>query len=367
MNLPLFFNYFDKDLSWIKERTIYINRAGSRSYGTNIEGSDEDFRGITIPPIEYFIGFNKKFEQAELKAPAPDCVIFDIRKFFNLAALANPNCLEMLFVDPEDMLYVSPIGQELIDNRQLFLSKKIKYSFLGYSIAQLKHLKLHRTYLLNPPKCYPTRKEMGLPESTLIPQDQLSAAEAEIKKEMDKFQFDFLDGLTEPEKIEIRRIMSNMLAELKITSEDHWLSAARKIGLSDNFILLMQKERAYTNAKREYDQYENWKKNRNPKRAADEAKYGMDCKNAYHLVRLCREARELLTTGKLIVKRPDRQELLDIRNGAWNYEQLIDFAEKEEKEMEELYNTTTILPKTPDRDKLDKLCIRLIEKSFSKE
>jgi hypothetical protein len=365
MDLNLFFDLFAKDIQWIREKTIYLAVHGSKAYGTNMPESDTDYKGMAICPKEYYLGFSKHFEQAELKAPNPDCTIFDIKKFFNLASLANPNCLEMLFVEPEDRMLVSPLGEELLENRNLFLSKKTRWTLQGYSFAQLKRIKLHRGYLLNPPKEYPTRASLGLPEQTLIPKDQLAAVEAEIKKEMDKFQFDFLDGLTEPQKIEIRETMASMLAELKITSEDQWLSSARKIGLSDNFILLMQRERAYANAKREWDNYQEWKKNRNPKRAADEAKFGYDGKHAGHLVRLTKMAKELLLTGKMNVRRPDREELIYIRNGGWSYEQLIEFAEREEKEIDILYNTTNILPKAPDINKLNAFCIRLIEKSLS--
>ncbi len=166
-------------------------------------------------------------------------------------------------------------------------------------------------------------------------------------------------------KISIRNVMAEMLAELKITSEQHWLSAARKIGLSDNFIEIMQKERAYTSKKREWDQYQEWKTSRNPKRAADEAKYGADLKHAYHLIRLTRMSREILTTGKVIVKRPDREELLAIRNGAWSYEQIAEFVKKEEQELNAIYDTANLLPKTPDMKMLDKLCIELVERSLA--
>jgi hypothetical protein len=219
---------------------------------------------------------------------------------------------------------------------------------------------------LNPPTQCPTRKELGLPAQTLIPQDQLLAATAEIQKELDRFQFDFMEGLEESAKINVRTVMSEMLGELKITAEDHWMAAARKIGLSDNFIEIMQKERQYTNLKKEWDQYQNWRKTRNEKRAELEAKFGYDTKHAYHLVRLIRMCKEILQTGKVIVKRPDREELLAIRNGAWTYDQLIEFAEREDKELTELYNTTKILPKTPDKDKLEKLQMELVEKSLSK-
>lgn len=352
-------------LSWIEDNTALLVRHGSHAYGTNTATSDEDFKGIAIPTKPYFLGTMHRFEQAELKAPDPDAVIYDIRKFFNLAADCNPNIIEVLHTDPSDHFIVSPIGEEILAHKDDFLSKKIKFTFMGYSVAQLKRIKTHKRWIMNPPKAPPTRASLGLPEQTLIPADQLMAAQAEVQKELDRFQFDFMEGMEESAKVGLRSTVSEMLAELKITSDQHWEAAARKIGLSDNLILVMQREREYAGAKREWDQYQNWKKTRNPARAALEEKYGYDTKHAYHLVRLIRMCREILTTGKVLVKRPDREELLTIRNGAWSYDQLIEFADREEKELNELYTTTTILPKMPDREKLDALCIRLVERSLS--
>jgi|SRR5579859_5709489 len=352
-------------LSWLKDKTVFITLHGSRAYGTHTETSDFDYKGICLCPKEFYLG-QRIFEQAELKDPNPDTVIYELRKFAGLAGSANPNIIETLYTDPSDHIYIDDIGQELLDNRDLFLSKRLRHSFSGYAFAQLKKMSLRRQWIINPPKQPPTRKEMGLPERTVIPQDQLTAAQASIQKELDKFQFDFMGELNEPTKIAIQNIMSEMLAEMKISSEQQWLGAARKIGLDDNFIQLMQLERSYLNKKREWDTYNEWKRNRNPKRAADEEKYFCDLKNAYHLIRLVRMAKEIITTGKVIVKRPDREELLAIRRGAWTYEQIVEYAEKQDKELSELYKSCNVLPKTPDQTKIDKLCIKLIEKSLSR-
>ncbi len=352
-------------LSWMDKGIALLVRHGSHAYGTNIATSDEDFKGVCIPTKKYFFGTMHKFEQAELKAPNPDTVIYDIRKFFNLAAANNPAIIEVLFVAPEDQLLVNYLGQAIIDNRDKFLSKRIRYSFAGYAHSQLNRIKLHRGYLLNPPKGYPTRAEMGLPEQSLIPHDQLLAAEADIQKELDKFNFDFLEEVSEPVKVGLRNIMTEMLAVLKITTEDQWLSAARQIGLSDNFIEIMQKERAYKNLKSQWDKYQEWKKNRNPERAAMEAKFGFDGKHALHLIRLLRVCKEVLSTGKVIVKRPDREELLAIRHGGWTYDQLVEEAEKLDAEAGELYTSSSVLPKTPDFEYLDQLCIGLVERSLN--
>jgi predicted nucleotidyltransferase len=353
-------------LKWMQDRTVLLVRHGSHAYGTNTETSDEDFKGVAIPTKEYFFGNQSVFEQAELKAPDPDAVIYDIRKFFSLAGDCNPNIIEVLHTDPADHFIVDPIGEVILEHKDTFLSKRIKHTFLGYSVSQLKRIQTHKKWIMNPPTEPPTRASLGLPEQTVIPKDQLAAAQSEIKKEMDRFQFNFMENLDESTKIEIQTTMEQMLAELKITADQHWESAARKIGLSDNFIELMQKERQYASLKQQYDQYQNWKKTRNKTRSALEEKYGYDTKHAYHLVRLIRMCREVLTTGKVIVKRPDREELLAIRNGAWTYDQLIEFAKKEEVELNALYDSTNILPKKPDFKKLDKLCMTLVEKSLSK-
>lgn len=358
------FDKLQKNVDWIKDRTVLLVRHGSHAYGTNTATSDEDFKGIAIPPRPYFLGSQFRFEQAELKDP--DLVIYEIRKFFNLAAACNPNIIEVLHTDPADHFVVDPIGEVILDNKDKFLSKRIKHTFMGYSISQLKRIKTHRRWILNPPDAPPTRESLGLPEHTLIPKNQLDAATAEIQKELDRFQFDFMEELTEPMKIAVRSAMAEMLAELKITTDQHWEAASRKIGLSDNFIQLMQREREYNGKKEEWDHYQEWKKSRNRARYELEEKYGYDTKHGYHLVRLIRMCREILTTGKVIVKRPDREELLAIRNGQWEYEKLIDFAESEDKALQELYVKSNVLPKTPDFKYIDALCIELVEKSLSK-
>ena len=76
-------------------------------------------------------------------------------------------------------------------------------------------------------------------------------------------------------------------------------------------------------------------------------------------------AREILTTGQVIVKRPDREELLAIRTGAWTFDQLIEWAEKEDKALEELKESSP-LPRAPDRVYLDSVCQRITEAEMTR-
>lgn len=378
---------------WVEERLIFYTVHGSHAYGTNIATSDKDFRGITIPPPEIFHGFTGKFAQAESKkfrqnkkpeklgnAPAEDIltldseddvVIFDIRKFFALAVVNNPNALEIIFTDPSDHIKVTPAGQLLLDNRELFLSKKARNTFGGYARSQMRRILSHFKYLQSPPQAPPTRAEFNLPERTVIPADQLAAAFSAIQKVMDRWEWKDLDDLDPDLRIELQNKFQDRLLELTQWSwqdqrDKIWDSAARSIGLDTNFIELLDMERRYNAKQKEWESYQRWVKNRNPLRAELEAKYGFDGKHAMHLCRLYTTCMELLTTGKLHVRRPkdDIEWLLSIRNGDMTFPQLLEWVDKQEKLLEAAYHACTVLPKDPDINKLNNLCIQLVEASF---
>jgi len=348
-------------LSFLDKGTFLFCLHGSRAYGTNNQDSDYDYKGICIPSKEYFFQPSKKFEQAELKDP--DTVVYEIKKFFNLASQCNPNILEILFCDPQDIIICNELGEQLLENRDLFLSKKARFSFSGYAISQLRRLSRHKAWIEKKEPQKPLRKDFELKEMSPIPTNHINSAKAAINKELDRINFKFLDQLENSEKIEIRKQFIDMLTEFKIYHEDQYVAMARKIGFDDNIIDLLKKERQYDLALLEYNKYYEWKKNRNAKRAEDEAKLTFDSKHAYHLIRLLRMSEEILTTGKVIVKRPDAEELLSIRNGEWSYDELLEEANKIESKMNKLYEEST-LPNKPDIKKIDDLCQSLIEQYF---
>lgn len=314
------------NFEWIPGNTIIFGRSGSHSYGLNTPESDEDFKGIAIPPKEFMLGFVKRFEQAEVKKTKDSDIeftIYEIRKFFNLCADNNPNIIELLWLEPGDYLNVTPIGEKIIAARQEFLSKRARYSFAGYAFGQLHRIRAHRSWLLNPPTKEPQREDFGLPNRALITKDQAGA-------------------------------MNELLDKGTIGEGD----------LTPNFLESLAKEKAYLQSHKHWGQYQDWKKSRNPKRAELEAKFGYDCKHASHLVRLLRMCREILVERKVIVKRPDREEILAVKNGLWGYDQLVEWAEKQETELDELYKSS-MLPHEADRNYLDRLCVELVEDFYS--
>lgn len=118
-------------------RIILLGLGGSYAYGTNNENSDIDFRGITLNMPSDLLGLTE-FEQYEDNIT--DTVIYSFNKIVRLLLECNPNTIELLGLDDSKYLIKTAIGQKLLDNRSLFLSKRAAKSFGGYASAQLRRL-----------------------------------------------------------------------------------------------------------------------------------------------------------------------------------------------------------------------------------
>lgn len=280
----------------VEKNLIYKCIHGSTAYGLNTPSSDIDIKGIFIPNKEYYFGMKHIDEQIN----GSDEVIYALKKFVTLARDCNPNIIEVLFCDDKDIQFISIYGQLLRDNRNLFISKKAKFTFSGYAMAQMLRIKNHRKWIMNP-QVMPDQKDFFKP------------------KEMN------VNG-------EIVKYTKFMEAE-------------------------------YDAALKKYNQYNDWLKNRHPERAQMEREFGFDGKHGMHLMRLLRMGKEILEGKGVIVKRPDREELLGIRQGKWSYDKLIEEAEKIDTELNDLYETST-LRHSPDDKSIDDLLIKITEQFF---
>ncbi len=338
--------------------TILYCKSGSHAYGTNLPTSDEDFRGVFIPSEDYYIGL-LKVEQEISNIDGKDVVIYELKKYIQLAADCNPNILELLFCAQDDVLWETKEGKILRDNREKFLSKKARHTFSGYAMSQLKRIESHRRWLLNPPTHKPLRSEYGLPDKPTLNNSQLGAALSLMQKKVDSWDMD-LEPLSEAAKIEFGNKLAEILAEMSLsTKNEKTLAAGKSIGFDDDFLEVIKQEQRYQSALNEWKQYENWKESRNRTRSELELRHGYDVKHGMHLVRLMRMCREILELGEVMVRRPDAKELLEIRNGAWPYDKLISWAKEQDQLMGELY-TKSALRNKPDMKYFNELSKQLI-------
>lgn len=119
------------------KRIILLGLGGSHAYGTQKDTSDLDIRGCAVNSKTEILTHDS-FEQ--FVSEKTDTTIYSFNKIIHLLSDCNPNTIEMLGLKPEQYLFVSSVGQELLDNKDLFLSKKAVQSFGGYAYSQLRRL-----------------------------------------------------------------------------------------------------------------------------------------------------------------------------------------------------------------------------------
>jgi len=118
---------------------IYRCKVGSKAFGLDNEDSDDDLRGIFLPPADRHWSLYKVPEQIEVKTDLDDEVYWEIEKFFKLALKANPNILETLWTPI--VLDTSPIGEMIRTNRDAFLSNHLYKTYSGYVLSQFRRMK----------------------------------------------------------------------------------------------------------------------------------------------------------------------------------------------------------------------------------
>lgn len=106
---------------------------GSRAYGLDQEGSDVDRRGFYLPPADLHWGLAGVPEQ--LESDQEECY-WEVEKFIRLGLKANPNILECLYSPLVETC--TPLARELIDMRDIFLSRHAHRTYNSYVLSQFK-------------------------------------------------------------------------------------------------------------------------------------------------------------------------------------------------------------------------------------
>jgi hypothetical protein len=293
-------------------------------------------------------------------------VFFEIGRFIDLLDKNNPNILELLNTPKSCILFHHSL-MDLIRPED-FLSKLCLDTFAGYAKTQIRKARglnkkinqsfekerksvLEFCYVVNGNATSPLTEwlfKMGL--------EQEDCGLVSLSHFRDAYLLYHQEQMTEGEKL--KGIVST------ISANDVQLSSITK-GTDPLGIMHFNKD-AYSIYCREYNEYWHWVEKRNDERYQSTLSHGKnyDAKHMMHTFRLLNMAAEIAIHHRVVVHREDREFLLQIRSGQFDYEELMQMVEEKMIYIEQAF-TNSSLPETPDPEKAEELLIR-IRKQFYK-
>lgn len=138
----------------IPDNTILLGWRGSIAHGTyqpkmdEKELDDKDLLGVCLGSFDTYFGL-QHFEQKQIEYRKEeiiwDSVVYELRKMANLLLGCNPNVMSLLWLEPQHYIFKTELGERLIKNRNLFVSKRAYHSFNGYAYGQFKRMTHFKT------------------------------------------------------------------------------------------------------------------------------------------------------------------------------------------------------------------------------
>ena len=308
---------FIRDNPRLGNRIMLLGVSGSYGYGTNREGSDIDFRGVTLNLPSDLIGLTTFDQYEDAKT---DTVIYSFNKLVNLLLNSNPNTIEILGLDEDQYVIRSALGQQLLDHRSLFLSKRAAASFGHYADAQLRRLQnAIARYTLSQPS-----REQHIMKSVSHALEDFNRRHAEEDRSQARLYID--EAVTEGLEKEI------------FLDADFKHYPLRKFNDLVNTL---------NSVVRDYDRIGK----RNHKKDDNHLN-----KHAMHLVRLFMMGIDILKNGEIVTHRPesDLKLLISIRNGGYMQDSVLtpafyDIVSDYERRFAEAEKNSR-LPDNPDMD-----------------
>jgi len=339
---------------------IFEAITGSKAYGLDTEKSDTDIRGVFVLPKDMYYGM----EYAEqVNNETNDIVYYELKRFMELLSKNNPNILEMLNTPGRCELKRDPVMDLL--KPEMFLSKLCQQTFANYAYTQIKKAYGLEKKIVNPVDevrrsvldfCFVYEENDAVPlikflESRGMQQEK--AGLAAISHLRDCYNL-FYSG-----SIQYSGIMR------KEESNDVCLSSIPK-GEKAIAMLYFNKD-GYSVYCKKYKEYWDWVGKRNEERYKTTMSHGKnyDSKNMMHVFRLLLMAKEIAIEGKINVLRKDRDFLLSIKQGKFEYDELLQKAEALRNELPALYERSDLRDE-PDLEMIDELLIKM-RKTFYKE
>ena len=334
--------------------------SGSRAYGTDLPTSDTDIRGVFLLPQADLYGLHY-IEQ--VNDDKNDVIFYELGRFVDLLSRNNPNILELLCAPTDCIIYKHP----LFDQLQLsdFLSKLCRDTFAGYAISQIKKARGLNKKILNPlPK---ERKSLLNFCYVLASQGTASAGSQSLLDWLVTHGWNQANcGLVSvPHARDVYALFYDESGTLGFqgiiagdeSNEVSLSSIPKDVPLA---AYLYVNHDGYSSYCKDYREYWEWVAKRNDARYQNTLGHGKnyDAKNMMHTFRLLDMAIEILGSGKVLVRRLNRTELLQIRAGAFEYDDLIKQAEQKVIQVDNVASGSP-LPNRPDLDRINQILVEL--------
>lgn len=331
--------------------------AGSHAYGTAHEQSDTDLRGVFVAPQRLIYGLD---EVEQVSDASNDETYYEIGRFVDLLSKNNPNILELLFMPDDCVRHRHPLMDRI--RPEMVLSKRCEASFAGYAMTQIRKARGLNKKIVNPMDG-PRRSAMSFchvieGQGSVPFEEWLAARGLEASR---------CGAVNVPHMRDVHAVFYDEAGERGYRgifgSEESAEVVCSSVEREAEPIAWMQFNLdAFKRHTREHNEYQQWLKNRNESRYANNIAHGRnyDSKNLMHTFRLLAMAEEIATEGLLRVRRPDAEKLLQIRAGEFEYQDLIARAEDKVAKIADLYASSS-LPEHPDRRALNEALIEIRE------
>lgn len=333
---------------------LFETVTGSHAYGLSLPTSDIDLKGVFVLPQEQFYGLEYV---AQVNDEKNDEVYYELRRFIELLYKNNPNLLELLHSPADCIRYKDPLFD--LVQPSLFLSKKCKQTFANYAWSQIKKARGLNKKISNP--MARERKEM-LDFCYINYQQGSIPVKAWLEKEGKKQEHCGLVAI--PQMHDVYGLYydpdnPNYKGLVRPNTVDAVLLSSVAKGAQQVALLYYNKD-GYKKYCKDYKQYWTWVEERNESRYETTIAHGKnyDSKNIMHTFRLLDMAYEILSEGKLQVRRPNRDFLLAIRQGQYDYDSLLQLAEEKVAQIEDVYHYS-ILPEVPDKAAIERVLIQI--------
>ena len=336
--------------------------SGSRAYNLATPTSDTDKKGIYILPKRELYGFH---QVEQVSDASNDEVYFEIKRFLELLQKNNPNILELLSTPKDCILFKHPL-MDLIKPED-FLSKLCLETFAGYATSQIKKAKglnkkinkafeTERKSVLN--FCYVLYKSGSISLLEWLKELGYSQEECGLTS-IAHFRYTYY--LYHQSQFNAGKNLHGFVSGN--ISDDILLSSIPK-GIEPLAIMNFNKD-AYSIYCREYREYWEWAVKRNEARFQSTLSHGKsyDAKNMMHTFRLLNIAEEIAVQQQVNVHRTDRDFLLSIKEGKFEYDKLMEMVDEKMLKINGLYKMSD-LPDVPDIVKSEKLLIEIRERIY---